>query len=171
MMPILSCEQAPVPPPSYHRAQVQAQAWRARALHINALTLIETLHLLALCHLAIELAHRRCPPPLPKGAGGRPRSYREESFLLIALLKTLWRLSRPGTSMTGWRVGPRWPWPVACRRGPMASHASPALPNCLNEGLRQDRLPLRRPPCSRSGGPCAASGLANAIVSTKQLPS
>ncbi len=102
MMPTTYNEQAPVPPPSYSRAQVQAQAQRARALHINALSLIETLHLLALCRLAVQLAHRRCPGPLPKGPGGAPRTYREESLLLIALLKTLWRLSRPGTCMTGW---------------------------------------------------------------------
>jgi transposase len=93
MMPSTCHEQAPVPPPSYARAQVQAQAQRARALHVNALTLIQTLHLLALCRLAVQLAHRRCPPPLPKGPGGSPRTYREESLLLIALLKTLWRLS------------------------------------------------------------------------------
>ena len=93
MMPPVVNEQAPIPPPSYHRREVQAQAQRARALHINALTLIETLHLLALCRLAVQVAHRRCPPPLSKGAGGRPRTYREESLVLIALLKTLWRLS------------------------------------------------------------------------------
>jgi DDE family transposase len=93
MMPSTCNEQAPVPPPSYHRREVQAQAQRARALHINALTLIQTLHLLALCRLAVQLAHRRCPPPLPKGPGGAPRIYREESLLLIALLKTLWRLT------------------------------------------------------------------------------
>jgi hypothetical protein len=93
MMPTLCREQAPVPPPSYHRREVQAQAQRARALPINALKWVEILHLLALCRLAIQLAHRRCPPPLPKGAGGRPRTYSEASLLLIALLKTLWRLS------------------------------------------------------------------------------
>src|SRR5947208_14246097 len=93
MMPTTYQQQAPIPPPSYHRREVQAQARRARALHINALSLIETLHLLALCRLAVQMAHRRCPPPLPKGTGGRPRTYREESLLLIALLKTLWRLS------------------------------------------------------------------------------
>ena len=109
MMPPICTEQAPIPPPSYPRREVQAQAQRARALHINALTLIETLHLLALCRLAVQVAHRRCPPPLPKGAGGRPRSYREESLLLIALLKTLWRLSRPGMCMSGSRVGLPWP--------------------------------------------------------------
>ncbi len=93
MIPTICNEQAPVPPPSYHRREAQAQAQRARALHINALGLIETLHLLALCQLAVQLAHRCCPPPLPKGPGGAPRAYREESLLLIALLKTLWRLS------------------------------------------------------------------------------
>jgi len=44
MMPTTCHQQAPVPPPSYHRREVQAQAQRARALHINALYLIETLH-------------------------------------------------------------------------------------------------------------------------------
>src|SRR2546421_9769165 len=93
MMPTTYQQQAPIPPPSSHRREVQARARRARALHINALTLIETLHLLALCRLAVQVAHRRCPPPLPKGAGGHPRTYRDASFVLIALLTTLWRLS------------------------------------------------------------------------------
>src|SRR5437588_801470 len=44
MMPRICNEQAPVPPPSYSRREVQAQAERARALHINALSLIKTLH-------------------------------------------------------------------------------------------------------------------------------
>jgi len=101
MMPMTCNQQAPVPPPSYHRREAQAQAQWARALHINALSLIETLHLLALCRLAIQLAYRRCPPPLPKGPGGAPRTYREESLLLIALLKTLWRLSYQDV-LTGW---------------------------------------------------------------------
>jgi len=39
------------------------------------------------------LAHHRCPPPLPAGPGGAPRIYDEESLLLLALLRTLWRLS------------------------------------------------------------------------------
>src|SRR5215472_17286020 len=89
MMPTIVIDQAPVAPPSYHRAQAR----RRSSLHINALALVQTLHLLTLCRLAVQLAHRRCPPPLPKGPGGCPRTYREESLLLIALLKTLWRLS------------------------------------------------------------------------------
>jgi hypothetical protein len=82
-MPTLGSEQAPIPPPSYHRREVQAQAQRARALRINALSLIKTLQLLALCRRALQLAHRRCRPPLPKGPGGRPRTYREESVLWL----------------------------------------------------------------------------------------
>jgi hypothetical protein len=82
-------EQTPVPPPAYHRAQVRL----GPALHIDALTLVNTLHLLALCRLAVRLAHHRCPPPLPTGPGSAPRTYSEESLLLIALLRTLWRLS------------------------------------------------------------------------------
>ena len=89
MMPTVVQEQAPVPPPSYQRTQAQL----SRALHIDALTLVTTLHLLALCRLAVRLAYHRCPPPLPAGPGGAPRTYREESLLLISLLRTLWRLS------------------------------------------------------------------------------
>jgi transposase len=89
MMPLAVKDQAAVPPPSFQRAQAR----QSRALHIDALTLVKTLHLLILCRLAVRLAHRRCPPPLPAGKGGRPRSYSEESLLLISLLRTLWRLS------------------------------------------------------------------------------
>jgi len=85
MMPPLVNEQTPVPPPPYHRAQARLGA----ALHIDALCLVTTLHLLPLCRLAVNLAHRCCPPPLPAGPGGSPRTYSEESLLLIALLRTL----------------------------------------------------------------------------------
>ena len=61
MMPLAVVEhQAPVPPPSYQREQAKQRP----ALHLNALTLVTTLHLLTLCRLAVRLAHRRCPPPL-----------------------------------------------------------------------------------------------------------
>jgi hypothetical protein len=78
--------EAPVPPPAYHRS-------RAHALHLDALSLIRRLHLLDLCTLAVQVDQQRCPPPLPAGPGGAPRVYREESLLLLALLRTLWRLS------------------------------------------------------------------------------
>ena len=84
MVPALYNDQVAVPPPAYHRAQVRQRP----ALHIDALTLVTTLHLLVLCRLAVRLAHRRCPPPLPAGPGGAPRTYSDETLLLIALLRT-----------------------------------------------------------------------------------
>src|SRR5258706_7956713 len=96
MMLAIVKEQVPVPPPSFQRGQARL----SRALHRDALTLVTTLHLLTLCRLAVRLAHRRCPPPLPAGPGGVPRTYSEESLLLIALLRMLWRLSYQ--DMRGW---------------------------------------------------------------------
>src|SRR5258708_1411399 len=49
MMPTTVNEQLPVPPPAYYREQARL----GPALHIDALTLVTTLHLLALCRLAI----------------------------------------------------------------------------------------------------------------------
>ncbi len=101
MMPAVSSDQAPVPPPAYHRAQRRL----GPRLGLDALTLVRTLHLLALCRLAVRSARRRCPPPLPAGPGGRPRRYREESLALLALLRTLWRLS--SQDLHDWLVA--WP--------------------------------------------------------------
>ena len=153
-MPTVVNEQAPIPPPSYHRREAQVQARQARALHINALSLIKTLHLLALCRLAVQVAHRRCPPPLPKGAGGRPRSYREESLLLIALLKTLWRLSYQ--DVHDWLKS----WPalaLACGL-PLGSDGNPRIPSPSQLCKRWQAAgapPLRRSSCLPSGGRCA----------------
>src|SRR6266849_13376 len=121
MMPTVLAEQAPVPPPAYHRAQARL----GPALHIDALTLVRTLHLLALCRLAVRLAHRRCPPPLPAGPGGAPRTYREVSLLLLALLRTLWRLSYQ--DMHDWLAD----WPalaLACGL-PQDRHGRPRVPS------------------------------------------
>jgi hypothetical protein len=68
MAPALGTNQAPVPPPAYHRTL-------ATALHLDALTLVRRLQLLALCELAAQLAQRQCPPPLPAGPGGAPRPH------------------------------------------------------------------------------------------------
>ncbi len=86
MAPAVCADQAPVPPPSYHRTV-------ARALHLHALTLVTRLQLLAPCQLAVQLAQQQCPPLLPAGPGGAPRIYRDKSLVLLALLRTLWRLS------------------------------------------------------------------------------
>src|SRR6266571_3138672 len=121
MMPTVVSEQAPVPPPAYHRAQARVSP----ALHIDALRLVRRLHLLTLCHLAVQLAHRRCPPPLPAGPGGAPCTYREESLLLIALLRTLWRLSYQ--DMHDWLVA----WPalaLACGL-PLGHDGRPRIPS------------------------------------------
>ncbi len=107
MVPALYESTTPVPPPAYHRAQAK----RKSALHLNALSVVTHLHLLALCQLAVRLAQRRCPPPLPSGPGGHPRRYSEESLLLLALLRTLWRLSYQ--DLHDWLVA----WPalaIAC---------------------------------------------------------
>jgi hypothetical protein len=84
-LPVSRGPQAPIPPPAYHRARMG----RGPALHLDALTLVRRLHLLALCRLAVDYAHWRCPPPLPAGPGGRPRRYTEATLLLIALLRAL----------------------------------------------------------------------------------
>ena len=101
MFPAYYSPSIPIPPPSYQRGQAKAQP----ALHLDALTLVTRLYLLALCRLAVRLAQRRCPPPLPAGPGGHPRVYSEASLLLIALLRTLWRLSYQ--DMCDWLH--RWP--------------------------------------------------------------
>lgn len=123
MVPVPCLSTAPVPPPAYHRAHRH----RAPALHLDALTLVEQLHLLALCCLAVRLTRRVCPPPLPAGPGGRPIVFSEASLLLIALLQTLWRLSYQ--DMHDWLVS--WPalgcacglpaWPDGRLRVPSAS--------------------------------------------------
>src|SRR5205085_7137197 len=121
MMPFALEQQAPVAPTSYQRAQAK----QGPALHINALTLVTRLHLLLLCRLAVQLAHRRCPPPLPAGPGGSPRTYREESLLLIALVRTLWRLSYQ--DMHDWLRS----WPalaLACGL-PLAQNGLPRVPS------------------------------------------
>jgi hypothetical protein len=51
MVPVGYADQAPVPPPAYHRGV-------AAALHLDALTLVRRRHLLALCRQAVGLARR-----------------------------------------------------------------------------------------------------------------
>jgi len=123
--------QAPVPPPAYHRAQRRLGS----ALHLDALTLVTRLHLLALCRLAVQLAHWRCPPPLPAGPGGRPRLYREASLLLLALLRTLWQLSYQ--ELYDWLVS----WPalaLACGL-PLDAQGKPRVPSPSQQWKRAAR--------------------------------
>src|SRR5260370_10752493 len=78
MTPAPYTDQAPVPPPSYHQTM-------ATALHLDALTLVTRLHLLELCRVAGQGAQRQCPPPLPPGARGAPRSPTARPPLLVWL--------------------------------------------------------------------------------------
>lgn len=121
MIPAPCATMAPVPPPAYHRAQAKV----GPALHVDALSLVSGLHLLTLCRLAVRLARRRCPPPLPAGPGGRPRRSREESLLLLALLRTLWRLSYQ--DLHDWLVA--WPALASACGLPADSHARPCVPS------------------------------------------
>ncbi|MGZ3624601.1 MAG: transposase [Ktedonobacteraceae bacterium] len=129
MMPTIVKEQAPVPPPSYQRAQAK----QGSALHINALTLVTTLHLPMVCHMAVRMAHRRCPPPLPAGPGGAPRTSSAESLLLIGLLRTLWRLSHQ--DMHDWLKS----WPalaLACGL-PVDKQGRPRIPSTSQQCKRR----------------------------------
>src|SRR5579871_6175050 len=121
MVPVPCTTTAPVPPPSYQRAVAK----RPLTLHIDALSLVTRLHLLALCRLAVQLSQRQCPPPLPAGPGGAPRTYSEESLLLISLLRTLWRLSYQ--DMHDWLKS----WPalaLACGL-PLTKQGQPCIPS------------------------------------------
>src|SRR2546423_14599263 len=80
MVPVPCPATAPVPPPSYQRTVAK----RTPALHIDAVTLITRLHLLALCQLAVTLARRQSPPPSPKGPGGAPQTYSAETLPFFA---------------------------------------------------------------------------------------
>jgi transposase len=117
MVPTPCDATAAVPPPSYQRALAK----RGPALHIDALRLVQRLHLLTLCRLAVQRSQQQCPPPLPKGPGGAPRLYSPESLLLIALLRTLWRLGYQ--EMHDWLVA----WPALARACGLPSGADGAV--------------------------------------------
>src|SRR5258708_7518512 len=133
----------PVPPPAYHRAQAK----RPAALHLDALTLVRRLPLLALCRVAVRLAQQRCRPQLSAGPGGRPRCYRDESLVLLALVRTLWRLSYQ--DLHDWLVA----WPAL------------AFGVCLWAARRRPRSPVRaqRFPAMPAGGAGGRSALRDAV--------
>src|SRR5438105_7067887 len=137
MVPVPCPATAPVPPPSYQRALAK----RPPALHIDALTLVTRLQLLALCRLAMQLSQRPCPPPWPAGPGGAPRVYSEASLLLIALLRALWRLGYQ--EMHDWLVA----WPalaLACGL-PLQPNGRPRVPSPAQMCKRSARAGA--PPC------------------------
>jgi Transposase DDE domain len=125
MIPACSADQAPVPPPSYHRTT-------ASALHLDALTLVTRLHLLEVCRVVVQLAQQQCPPPLPAGRGGAPRVHAEASLLLLALLRTLCRLSYQ--EVHDWLCA----WPalaLACGL-PLGADGRPRVPSKAQQSKR-----------------------------------
>jgi hypothetical protein len=159
MAPAVCTDQvsALIPPPSYHRSL-------ARALHLDALTLVRRLQLLALCEVAVQLAQQQCSPPLPAGPGGTPRIYQEESLLLLALLRTLWRLSFQ--ELHDWLCA----WPalaLACGlpRGWMASHACPVRRSSPSGCGRQVPQRVRCCSCCWCGLACGWGSRAGATSS------
>src|SRR5215471_10496317 len=129
MIPAPSSPTVPIPPPAYRRAQAKTQP----PLRLDALTLVTRLHLLALCQLAVRLAHRRCPPPLPAGPGGHPRVYSEASLVLIALLRTLWRLSYQ--DMHDWLRS--WPTLALTCGLPVDAYGQPRIPSASQQWKRE----------------------------------
>jgi len=153
MLPVRCEPQVPVPPPAYHRAQRRLGG----ALHVDALTLIRCLHLLGLCRLAVQLAHQGCPPPLPAGLGGRPRVYREESLLLLALLRTLWSLSYQ--DLHDWLVS----WPalaLACGL-PLDAQGQPRVPSPSHQWKRAARERSSRRGAAHRGRPPSSASAAH----------
>src|SRR4029450_6751180 len=56
-------------------------------------TFLSAIHAPSLAGWAVDLARRLRPPALPRGPGGRPALYRDESVLLLAVVQTAWRMS------------------------------------------------------------------------------
>src|SRR5260370_5772520 len=105
MMPALVNEAAPVPPPAYHRAQARL----GPVLHIDALTLVNTLHLLMLCRLAVRLAHHRCPPPLSAGPEAHLGPTVKSPCCSLHFCAHFGGFPMP-ICATGYVRGPHWPW-------------------------------------------------------------
>jgi hypothetical protein len=104
----------------------------ATALHLDALTLVIRLHLLEVCGVAVQVAQQQCPPPMAAGPGGAPRVYSEASLLLVALLRTLWRLSYQ--EVHDWLCA----WPalaVACGL-PLDADGRPRVPSKAQQSKR-----------------------------------
>src|SRR5258708_21198020 len=109
MLPASLDPEAPAPPPACPRARVG----RHPALHLDALTLVRRLHVLALCRLAVEYAHWRCPPPLRRGvAAAHCALARAVASLLPRCVRLVGRLAcpRPGVWAPApgrwWALGP-----------------------------------------------------------------
>jgi hypothetical protein len=107
---------------------------------VDALTLVTRVHLLSLCRLAVHMGQQRCPLPLLAGPGGRPRRSRDESLLLLALLRTLWRLSYH--DLHEWMVA----WPALACAVPTDASGRVLVPGAPQLCWRQ--VQAGAPPCA-----------------------
>jgi len=146
-------------PPAYQRAVAR----RGPDLHVSALTLVVTFHLLALCQLAVALARQRCPSALPKGPGGAPIIYQEASLLLIALLRTLWRLSYQ--DMHDWLVA--WPELAAACGLPRDAMGRLRVPCASQQWKRAARAGA--PPCELLFVVAVREAIRRRIISGRDL--
>jgi transposase len=132
MVPAPCLSTAPVPPPAYQRALAK----HSPALHLDALSVVQRLHLLTLCRVAVRLGQGSGPAALPRGRDGAPRRYSDAILVLIALLRTHWRLSLQ--DMHDWLVS----WPALARACGLPSDAAgrPRVPSPATMSKRAARL-------------------------------
>lgn len=131
MVPAPCLPTEPVPPPAYHRARAK----RGPRIQVDALTLVSTVHLLALCQLAVRLTHEQARA-LPAARRGHPVVYAPASLLLLGRLRVLWRLSY--RAIYDWLVA----WPALAVAGglPVDAAGCPRVPSPAQQGKRQRAL-------------------------------
>src|SRR5258707_15641699 len=117
-----------------------------------------------MCCRAVKLPCRRVRRPRSAGPGGAPRVYTEETLLLLALLRTLWRLSY--RELHDWLVA----WPARARACglPQGADGWPRVPSPAQQSRRlpaagapAPETPLA-PPVGAGGGAgraCAPVGV------------
>ncbi len=140
MIPTTVNAQVPVPPPAYYRAQARLSP----ALHIDALTLVNALHLLTLCCLAVRLAHHRCPPPLPCLAGVAHLGHTARSPCCSSRSYARCGGSPTLICVTGYARGPLSPWHAVYRSIGTAIPAFRVHLNSANVGSREMHRCLKR---------------------------
>ncbi|MGH2410446.1 MAG: transposase [Chloroflexota bacterium] len=137
MVPASCVSTDAVLPPAYQRALAKQPA----AVRLTAVAVVLGLALLPLCQAAVAQGQRRCPPPLRATNRGVKPIYSEASLLLIALLRTLWRLSYQ--DMYDWLVA--WPGLARACGLPVNSQGHPRVPSPSQQWKRGARAGA--PPC------------------------
>ena len=166
MMPTLGNSAAPVPPPAYHRAQARL----GPALHIDALTFVNTLHLLTLCRLAVRLAHHRCPPLCRQALAACLGPIVKSPCCSLHFCARFGGFPMP-IYATGYVRGPHWPWHAVYRLTEMAITAFRVRRNSASAANSVVRRFLRRSLSSACSPPFVVGLLGPAISSLIVPPS